>query len=65
MERDLAVCLHGKLNMSQQCALAANRANQWSASSHSQPLERGDCATLHCPGAASPEVLCAVLGSSI
>ncbi|KAK4826977.1 hypothetical protein QYF61_012918 [Mycteria americana] len=69
-ERDLKVWVwvDGKLNMSQQCALAAKRANcVLGCIKHSVAswLREMILPTLHCTGAGPPQVLCAVLGASI
>ena len=52
-ERDLGVLVDGKLNMSQQRALAAKRANH-ASNTALQLVEGGDCPALLCAGAASP-----------
>jgi len=66
-ERDLGVLVDDRLTMSQQCALAAKKANgilrciKKSAASKSREV----LPPLHYPGEASSGVLCPVLGSPV
>ncbi|GAB0196064.1 hypothetical protein GRJ2_002071700 [Grus japonensis] len=68
-ERDLGVLVNSRASMSQQCALAAKRANHILGgikhSRHHQPVKRGDYPAIFSIGVASPGVLCAVLGPTI
>ena len=65
-ERDLGVWVDGRLNVSQQCALAAKRANRvLGCIKHSIASWSREVIVPLCTGAAPPQVLCAVLGASI
>ena len=65
-ERDLGVWVDGKLNMSQQCALAAKRASHvLGGIKHSIASWLREVIVPLCTGAAPPPVLCAVLGTSV
>ncbi|PKU41064.1 hypothetical protein llap_8639 [Limosa lapponica baueri] len=59
-EKDLRVLVDEKLNMSRQCALAA----QWHQKKCGQQVEGGDSAPLLCSGETPPGVLCPALESS-
>lgn len=63
----MVVWVDVKLNMSQQYALEAKRANcVLDASSTALPAGQGSyCPALHCIGVAPPGVLCAVLCATI
>ena len=67
--RDLGVLVDSKLSMSQQRALAAKRAKRIlgciKRSITNQPIQRGDSPAVFSVGAASPGILCAVLGPTI
>ncbi|KAK4815809.1 hypothetical protein QYF61_007249 [Mycteria americana] len=62
-EKELEVLVNEKLDMSQQCALTAQKANHisWAAS---KKVEGGDSATLLCSGETPPGIVCPVLESS-
>lgn len=66
MERDQWVWVGGNLNMSQlfpgsQEGRACPGGHQ---AQHRQLGEGGDCPALPCPGAASPQAVCVLLGTS-
>ncbi|KAJ7401512.1 rna-directed dna polymerase from mobile element jockey-like [Pitangus sulphuratus] len=65
MKRDLGVVVD-QLNMSQQCP--GSQEDQLHPGGHQaqhrQPVEGGDCPALLCAGAASPWIVCAVLGTA-
>lgn len=63
-ERDLGVLVDGKLSMSQQ--YPGSQEGQPCPGGHHRWLGKGgDCPALLCTGAASPQVLYAVLGTTI
>ncbi|KAJ7410520.1 hypothetical protein WISP_107617 [Willisornis vidua] len=67
MERDLGVLANGELNMSQQCpgSQESQPRPEGHQAKHPQLVEEEDCPALLCTGAASPWLLCAVLGTMI
>ena len=67
VERDLGVLVDGKLNFNQQCpgSQEGQACPGMHQAQHRQPGKGGDCPALLCTGAASPQVLGAVLGTTI
>ena len=61
--RDLGVMVDVKLDMSQHCALTAQKANHILGCG--QQVQRSDPAPLLCTGEASPGVLCPDMESSV
>ena len=62
----MGVSVDGKLNMSQQCALAAKRACPGvHQAQHIRLVKGGDRPTLHCTGVVPDQVQRAVLGTSV
>ncbi|GAB0184565.1 mitochondrial enolase superfamily member 1 [Grus japonensis] len=65
-ERHLGVLVNSKLGMSQQCAQAARKANCiLGCIKHSIASQSREVTVPLCTGAASPQVLCAVLGATV
>ncbi|GAB0180473.1 spindle and kinetochore-associated protein 3 [Grus japonensis] len=65
-ERDLGVLVNSKLNVSQQCAQAARKANCiLGCIKHGIASRSREGIVPLCTGAASPRVLCAVLGATV
>ena len=68
MESDLGVLVDNWLTVSQQCALAAKKANGILGCIKKSVVSRsegGSSSPLHCPSEASFGVLCPVLGSPL
>ncbi|KAJ7415323.1 rna-directed dna polymerase from mobile element jockey-like [Willisornis vidua] len=65
--RDLGVLVDGQMNISQQCpgSQEGQPCSGGHQAQHRQTVEGGDCPALLCTGAASPWILCAVLGTTI